>query len=223
MPARRLSRVGASAGILSVVVIFVGFGVHGGLPSAATADAVRNYVDAVSPSQTGIGNYIELLGYLFFLVFATFLCTVARAANPDRLNWLGVVGLVAAGAYVAVSAVAIAGQQVIVEWAKAGADLKTVLGVFILADEAFTLSFELAALFLAAVGVALLKAGRQLRLIGIAAMVLAVIVFVSGLIGTMSIENGISQVGFLLFILWTLAAGMYLLIRPPVPGQAEST
>ena len=222
MPPGSISRIGASAGIFSVIVTFVGFGVHGGLPSADTADAVRSYVDGVSASQAGIGNYIELLGYVLFLVFATFLYAVARAANPDRLNWLAVLGLVAAGTYVAVSAVAIAGQQVMVEWTKAGVDAKTVLGIYILDSDAFTLSFELAALFLTAVGVAFRAAGRLLRLLGVAAIVIAVIVFVSGLIGTMSIENGISQVGFLLFILWTLAAGIYLLIRPPNIGRAES-
>jgi hypothetical protein len=200
---------------------FVGFAVHGGLPSAATADAVRSYVDGVSSSQTGIGNYIELLGYVLFLVFAAFLYAVACAANPDRRNWLALV-LAAAGAYVAVSTVAIAGQQVMVEWSKAGADSKTVLGIFILDDDAFTLSFELAALFLAALGAAFLHAGRALSLIGVAAIVIAVIVFVSGLIGTASIENGISQVGFILFILWTLAASIYLLIRPPLSGRPES-
>jgi hypothetical protein len=222
MPARSLSRIGAATGIFSVVLTFVGFGLHGGLPSAATADAVRTYVDGVSASQTGIGNYTELFGYVLFLAFATFLYVVARAANPDRLNWLPVLGLVAAGAYVAVSAVAIAGQQVMVEWTKTGADSKTVLGVFILDDDAFTLSFELAALFLAAVGVALLNAGRQLRLMGIAAIVIAVIVFVSGLIGTASIESGISQIGFLLFILWTLVVGIYLLMRPPGNGRSPA-
>jgi len=220
MPPGSLSRIGASAGIFSVVVTFVGFGVHGGLPSADTADAVRSYVDGVSASQTGIGNYIELLGYVLFLVFATFLYAVACAANPDRLNWLAVLGLVAAGTYVAVSAVAIAGQQVMVEWTKAGVDAKTVLGIYILDADAFTLSFELAALFLAAVGGALLNAGRQLRLIGLTAIVIAAIVFASGLIGTASIENGITQVGFMLFVLWTLLAGIYLLIRPPLTGRA---
>jgi len=220
MSERSLSRIGASAGILSVVVTFVGFGVHGGLPSAATADAVRSYVIGVNAGQTGIGNYIELLGYVLFLVFATYLYAVARAVNPDRLNWLTVLGLAGAGAYVAVSAVAIAGQQVMVEWAKAGADAKTVLGIYILDADAFTLSFELAALFLAAVGGALLNAGRQLRLIGLTAIVIAAIVFASGLIGTASIENGITQVGFMLFVLWTLLAGIYLLIRPPLTGRA---
>lgn len=220
MSARSLSRIGGAAGILSVVVIFVGFGLHGGLPSAAAADAVRTYVDGVSASQTGIGNYIELFGYVLFLTFAAFIYTVARAANPDRLNWLAVLGLVAAGAYVAVSAVAIAGQQVMVEWTKAGADSKTVLGIFILDDDAFTLSFELAALFLAAVGMAFLNTGRQLRLMGIAAIVIAVIMFASGLIGTASIESGISQIGFLLFALWTLVVGGYVLIRPPGNGSS---
>jgi hypothetical protein len=220
MPPGSISRIGASAGIFSVIVTFVGFGVHGGLPSADTADAVRSYVDGVSASQAGIGNYIELLGYVLFLVFATFLYAVARAANPDRLNWLAVLGLVAAGTYVAVSAVAIAGQQVMVEWTKAGVDAKTVLGIYILDADAFTLSFELAALFLAAVGGALLNAGRQLRLIGLTAIVIAAIVFASGLIGTASIENGITQVGFMLFVLWTLLAGIYLLIRPPLTGRA---
>ncbi|HEY8954059.1 MAG TPA: hypothetical protein VIP78_16055 [Candidatus Dormibacteraeota bacterium] len=221
MRTRSLSRIGASSGIFSVVITFVGFGVHGGLPSAATADAVRSYVDGVSSSQTGIGNYIELLGYVLFLVFAAFLYAVACAANPDRRNWLALV-LAAAGAYVAVSTVAIAGQQVMVEWSKAGADSKTVLGIFILDDDAFTLSFELAALFLAALGAAFLHAGRALSLMGVAAIVIAVIVFVSGLIGTASIENGISQVGFILFMLWTLAASIYLLIRPPLSVRPES-
>jgi hypothetical protein len=222
MPSRSLSRIGAATGIFSVVVTFVGFGLHGGLPSAATADAVHSYVDGVSASQTGIGNYIELLGYILFLVFATFLYAFARAANTDRLNWLAALGLMAAGAYVAVSAVAIAGQQAMVEWTKAGVDSKTVLGILILDDDAFTLSFELAALFLLAVGTALLNSGPKPRLMGIAAIVIAVIVFVSGLIGTASIESGISQIGFLLFALWTLVVGIYLLIRPPSTGRAES-
>ena len=216
MSQRTLSRLGARAGLLSVVLTFVGFGVHGGLPSASTADAVRSYVDGVSAAQTGIGNYIELLGYLFFLAFASFLYAVVRAANPDRLNWIPALGLVAAVAYVAVSAVAVAGQQMIVEWTKAGADAKTVLGAYILDEDSFTLSFELAALFLAAVGVALLNAERLLRLIGVAAIVVAAALFASGMIGTASIESGITQIGFLLFVLWTLVAGVYLLFRPPV-------
>ncbi len=199
-----------------MVVTFVGYGVHGGGPDSSTADAVRKYVDGASASQSGIGNYIELLGSVVFLVFATFLYSVTRAANPDRLNWLPALGLVAATAYVAVVTVAGAGQQMLVEWAKAGADAKTILGAYILVEDAFTLSFELAALFLVAVGAALFNAGRWLRIIGVGAIVIAAIVFATGLIGTVSIESGIPQMGFLLFDFWTVVAAVYLLIRPPL-------
>jgi len=214
-----LSRLGAGAGALSVIATFVGFGIHGGLPGSATAEAVRTYVDGVSAGQTGIGNYIELLGYVLFLVFASFLYAVTRAANPDRLDWIPVLGLVAAAAYVAVSAVAVAEQQTLVEWAKAGADPKTVLGALILDDDTFTLSFELAAVFLTATGVALFKAGRLLRLLGIGAIGIALIVFAAGMVGTASIESGIPQAGFLLFTLWTIVASVYLVIRPSLPTR----
>jgi hypothetical protein len=218
MSERGLSRLGAGAGAISVIATFVGFGIHGGLPGSATADAVRTYVNGVGAGQTGVGNYIELLGYVLFLLFASFLYAVTRAANPGRLDWKPTLGLVAAAAYVAVSAVAVAEQQALVEWAKAGADPKTVLGALILDDDTFTLSFELAALFLVAVGVALLSSGRALRLMGIGAIVIGVIVFGAGMVGTASIESGIPQVGFLLFVLWTLFASVYLVIRPPIPG-----
>lgn len=215
----RLIRIGAATGILSVVMTFVGFAVHGGLPPATTADSVHSYVNAASAGQTGIGNYLELLGYVLFLGFATLLYSVARASNRDPLNWLAVLGLVGAGAYVAVSEVGIAGQQAMVEWAKSGADAKTVLGIYVLDGEAFTLSFELAALFLGGTGAALLSAGRPLRVVGLTAIVVAAIVFVSGLIGSASIESDSTQIGFMLFILWTLVAAIYLLIRPPLVGQ----
>jgi hypothetical protein len=136
------------------------------------------------------------------------------------MNWLAVVALAGATAYVTLSGVGIAAQQAMVEWAKAGAEPGTVLGVYILDVEAFTLSFELAALFLAAVGLALLNARGTLRLVALAALVVAAVVVLSGLVGAASIDNPLPQAGFLIFALWTLVAGAYLLIRPPRLGPA---
>ena len=127
-----ISRVGAATGVVSVVVTFVGFGVHGALPTDTTAEAVEIYVKGVSASQAGIGNYLELLGYLLFLAFAAYLYAVGRAGATNSLHWLNVLGLAAAITYIAVSAFAIAGQVVMVNWAKAGADPKTVLGAYML-------------------------------------------------------------------------------------------
>jgi len=94
-----LSRFGAASGAVSVIVTFVGFGVHGGLPSDTTTAAIQSYVQGVNPRQTGAGNYLELLGYLFFLVFATYLYSVARAVGSERLHWLNVLAVTAATTY----------------------------------------------------------------------------------------------------------------------------
>lgn len=215
MSERVLSRIGAAAGVASFVVTFVGFGVHGGLPSDITAAAIQSYTQGVSAGQTGLGNYLELLGYLLFLAFATYLYAVARAVSPDRLHWLNVLGFAAATTYVAVSAAAIGGQQVIVELVKAGGDAKTSLGFYILDNETFTMSFEIAALFAVALGSVLLTGGSALRVIGWAAIAAAAVLFISGMIGTISIKSPINQVGLLLFELWVVAASIYFLVRPP--------
>jgi hypothetical protein len=214
MSERVLSRIGAASGVVSFVVTFVGFGVHGGLPSATTAAAIKSYVSGVTAGQTGLGNYLELLGYLLFLAFATYLYAVARAVGADRFHWLNVLGFAAATTYVAVSALAIAAQQVIVESGKAGVDANTALGFYILDNDAFTMSFEIAAMFAIAVGFVLSTGGFALRAIGGAAILAGAALFITGLVGTISIQSSISQVGLLLFEVWVVAASVFLLIRP---------
>jgi len=209
-----ISRIGAATGVASVVVTFIGFGVHGALPTDTTAGAVETYVKGVSATQAGIGNYLELLGYLLFLAFAAYLYAVGRAGATNSLHWLNVLGLAAAITYIAVSAFAIAGQVLMVNWAKAGADPKTVLGAYMLDSAAFTLSFEIAALFLLAVGILLLTRPIALRLIGASGMLVALVLFITGLISTASIQSSSSQIGFMVFSLWTVIAAIYLLIRP---------
>jgi hypothetical protein len=55
---------------------------------------------------------------------------------------------------------------------------------------------------------------HSLRIVGGAAILAALVLFVTGMIGTMSIESSITQVGLLLFELWVAAVSVYLLIRP---------
>ena len=215
-----MSRIAAASGIASIVVTFGGFGIHGGLPSDATAASVQKYVSGVNASTTGLGNYLELLGYLLILVFAAYLYALARASSRDRLHWLNVLGLAAAVTYVAVSGAAIAGQQALVEWSRTGADAKTALGFYILDSDAFTLSFEIVALFAIALGIVLLATGSALRVIGGAAILVGLVLFVTGMVGTMSIQSSIAQIGLLLFELWVAAVSIYLLIRPAVISRS---
>ena len=200
---------------MSFIVTFVGFGVHGGLPSDTTTAAIQSYVQGVNAGQTGAGNYLELLGYLLFLVFATYLYAVARAVGPERLHWLNVLAVTAATTYVAVSAMGIAAQQVMVESSKAGIDAKTLLNVYILDSEAFTMSFEILALFAIALGSVFVADVLSMRVIGGSAILVGAVLFVTGLIGTISITSSVAQIGLLLFELWMVAVSIFFIIRPP--------
>jgi hypothetical protein len=217
---RGLSRFGAASGALSFIVTFVGFGVHGGLPSDTTTAAIQSYVHGVNAEQTGAGNYLELLGYLLFLVFAAYLYSVARAVGSERLHWLDVLAVTAATTYVAVSAVAIAAQQVMVESSKAGIDAKTLLNVYILDSDAFTMSFEILALFAIAFGSVIVADALPMRVIGGSAILVGALLFVTGLIGTISILSSVAQIGLLLFELWMVAVSIFFIIKPPRIGRS---
>lgn len=216
MTARSLARVGALAGVLSVIVTFIGPGIHGGLPDTVTEAGVRSYIASANAVQTGIGNFVELFGLLLLLVFAAFLYSTVREADAARRSWPAIAALIGATVYVAVGAVEIGAQQAMVEWGKAGADAKTTLGLYIFISASFPLSFEFGALFLAGIGVALLGGRGPLRLLALSALAVAIVLFASGLIGAASAGHSfLSQiVGTLLFHLWTLVAGVYLVIRP---------
>ena len=193
---------------------FVGFGVHGGLPRDVTANAVATYANGVSESQAGLGNYLELLGYLLFLAFASYLYVVGSAAAPKSIRWLNVLAIGSAITYTAMSAFAIAGQVMMVDWIKLGADPKTALGAYLLDTAGFTLSFESGALFLLALGAVLWTAGLAMRVIGTSGMVVGLVLFVTGLLSTVSVQSSSSQAGYLTVSVWTLLIAIYLLIRP---------
>jgi uncharacterized membrane protein len=45
-------------------------------------------------------------------------------------------------------------------------------------------------------------------------MLVGLVLFVTGLISTASIQSSISQIGYMVFSLWTVVVGIYLVIRP---------
>jgi len=148
---------------------------------------------------------------------------VARAVGAERLHWLNVLAVTAATTYVAVSAVAIAAQQVMVESSQAGIDAKTLLNVYILDSEAFTMSFEILALFAIAIGAVIVAGALAMRVIGGGAILVGAVLFVTGLIGTISILSSIAQIGLLLFELWMVAASIFFMIRPPLISRVAGS
>jgi hypothetical protein len=224
MAARGWARVGALAGVLGVIVIFTGSSVHGGLPDTLTESGVRSYISSANATQTGIGNFLELFGNVLFLVFASFLYSSVRDADPAGRSWPALAGLVGAIAFVAVTALGIAAQQAMVEWGKAGVDAKAALGFYIFDSDSFAESFQFGALFLAGTGIALLGRRGPLRVLAISALVVGVIFFTSGLIGAASPGGSVANiVGYLLFMLWTFVAAVYLVIRPGLSPTSPLT
>jgi hypothetical protein len=104
---------------------------------------------------------------------------VARAIGSKRLHWLNVLAVTAATTYVAVSALGIAAQQVMVESTEAGIDAKTVLNVYILDSEAFTMSFEILALFAIALGSVIFAGTFAMPAIGGAAILVGAVLFIT--------------------------------------------
>jgi hypothetical protein len=87
--------------------------------------------------------------------------------------------------------------------------------VYILDSEAFTMSFEILALFAIALGSVIVSGAFPMRLIGGGAILVGAVLFVTGLIGTISILSSVAQIGLLLFELWMVAVSILFMIRPP--------
>lgn len=214
MSARAWYRLGAASGVLHVVVVLIGFAIHGATPSvgASTSD-VTTFVTNAHPTQVWVGNYIEATGYTLFLVFAACLYGTVRHEDPSW-SWLPITALAAAVAYVAVSiGPGIALQEATVQWGKRGLTPEVVGGISDLADDVFFLSFIVAALFLAAISAAMLRARALPAWLGWSGTVIALLMLAAGLVSILSSGSAFSMNAFLLFALWTVVTSVYVLVR----------
>ena len=86
---RSLARhpLGRLSGLLHVLLVFVGSAAVGGTSGAgrhsldADAGEIAEYLAGADPTRVWIGEWLAVLGYLVFLVFAT---AVARALDDDE-------------------------------------------------------------------------------------------------------------------------------------------
>ncbi len=108
----RTSRAAASTGLLYVVLVFLGSAAIGGTSGAGRhsldvdAAGVAAYVRDAEPTRVWVGEYVAVLGYALFVVFAAYLWSVVRG-RPEP-GWRDGAVLVPAGIYVALVLVATA-------------------------------------------------------------------------------------------------------------------
>ena len=147
---RRLSwaYLGPASGILFVVLSLLGLVIHG-YPSGNGAQ-VQRWIAATSPTSFAIGIWVEAVGYLLLLPFASWL--VRNVRRPGAPDWMGDVALGAA-VLCAGSAILVNGIWTgLVDAGRAGVDTGVLVGIDKVANDAFQASYLFYGLFILAVG-----------------------------------------------------------------------
>jgi hypothetical protein len=81
-----VARVGPATGIIGVVIVLIGYSVHGYPPMNATGSELVRWTQSTDPAVFSLGVYLEAVGIILFLIFFTWLC-VQLWATPSR-PWL---------------------------------------------------------------------------------------------------------------------------------------
>jgi hypothetical protein len=207
-------RLGAMAGIGAALILI---GIIVVIPTGPSADASGEEIKAALLAQGNamlVGHYLEGLMLMLFLWFAASLHDVLRRAEAGA-ETLATTMLGGAIATVAVILVAHAIQAALALRIAPDGDPALLQALFALAamvDAFFAIPL---AVFLAATGAVVVRSGAISRWLGWAAGVIALLLVV-GLAGTLADTGplvGVGIVGFLLFVLWLLAASSMLLRR----------
>ncbi len=207
MSTRSIGRFGAAAGAGYVVLAFVGDSLGGNGDSPALGSAPTKYAHWLATSSPGtagyIGAFLELIGVLCFVVFAAALYDVLRRAEPER-TWLPTAALGAALVSTAIKLGA-APPMLAALSLRHGIDPQLAKALVEINDYAFLLTWAADALMLGAVAACALRGAVLPRWLAIAAAVIAPL-----LLASVAAGNNAPPFGFLLGLLWFLAASIAL-------------
>jgi len=190
----RLSRLGPLGGVLFVVLQLAGvaIGASDGRSMATVSDPTSKIIDAITKhAGTGVwvGAYLELASLAAFAVWAVWLLR-------ERTGPLATLGLVAAGAYVAVSAVALVAGDVVCFGANHDVSDQALLGLFYLQSGLFFSTWGISAAVLA---LAPITGFMRKSALAIAALQLLAMAFPTA---------DPAQLPNMLFLLWVAGAGV---------------
>ncbi len=196
-------RVAAALGLLSIILSLVGFVIHGYPDMGASGREIADWATTMNQQQFGIGIYIEALGYLLFLPFAAWLCTVARDAEED-FGWLATAGFGAAALYVGISIADNGIWSSLFDGARHGADPQTLASIRDIAEYIFQGTLLFCGMFFVPTGYVLFRSRALPRWVGATAAV----------IGLGLLVPPLADIPALLVWIWTVVVSLYLLARP---------
>jgi hypothetical protein len=210
MSTRTIARMGGAAGVLYVVLVFVGEGLSGTgdspTPGARPAD-FAHWLAGNAPSTGGYaGAFLELIGLLAFVVFLAALYDVLRRSERER-TWLPAAAFGAGLVSVAIKVSA--APAMLAAFSQHGSLDPQLAKVLIEMDDyAFLLTWAVDALLFAAVAASALRTGALPRWLAISAGVIAPL-----LLASVAGGNQAPPFGFLLGFIWLVAASV-VLMRP---------
>ncbi|CAN5806778.1 hypothetical protein BH18ACT11_BH18ACT11_13480 [soil metagenome] len=199
------TRVAAALGLLSIILSYCGFAIHGYPAIGGSGNEIARWATTTNQQRFEIGIYIEALGLLLFLPFAAWLCAVARSAE-DGSGWLTTAGFGAAALYVGISIVDNGVWSAVLNSAHHGADPQTLASIRDIAQYVFNGTHLFGGLFFVLAGYVLFRSRVLLRWVGAAAVV----------IGLGLLIPPAADISSLLFWVWTVLVSLYLLARPGV-------
>jgi hypothetical protein len=205
----RLSRLGPLSGVLFFVLEMAGFAIGSASGRAnvtlgdSSSKVLKAFADPVG-SGVWVGAYLELVSLAAFVVFAAWLFRSPRGP-------LATAGVIAAGAYVAVTLVSLIVGDVLEYRAGHGMGAQETLALVDLQSGLFAASWGIGGAFLA-----LAPTTGWLRRSAVAIAALS-------LVAMGAPKASAAQMVAMLFFLWILAAGVALARRPASVASATPT
>lgn len=201
------SRVGPATGLLFVLVLHIGFFIHGHPAVRPTDTQLSSWLASVDVNRYGLGVYIEALGTLLFIPFAAWLYRHLRRDGTGP-SWPAVAMLASATGWVILTLPIEQAFVALLNQSGKGLDIRVAQTVVSLSQGWYDTTAIVLGLTLVAAGMSILQGGAVARWAGWAAIVIGLAEMVSAPFGTDSTPAG------LLPYFWILAVAGYYTFRP---------
>lgn len=215
MTERSWQRLGAACGVFSVALAIAGLGVMAfsspKLMDATLASSEREIAMAFArPATMGVwvGLYLQVIGFLLFVVFAGRLWATLRQAEGGT-GWVSNVAFGAGLLFAGITLLAIAFWGVQDYQAGAGIDVQAAMLLTDLHIGTYYLSWAIQALFLAATAVVSLGMRALPRWLGWSAAAISV----ASLAAVATPTGDFAEIPAFLFLIWIVAVSVVLMRR----------
>ena len=200
------TRVGPATGLLFVVVLHVGFFIHGSPDIRPTDAKLSSWLANVDVNRFGLGVYIEALGTLLFIPFAAWLYIHLRPDGTGS-SWPAVAMLASATGWVILTLPIDQSLVGLLEQSRRGLDIRVAQTLVSVHQASYDTTAIVLGLALVTAGVSILRGGAMSRWAGWAAILIGLAEVLSAKFGTDATPAG------LLPYFWVLAIAAYYTLR----------